>query len=275
MGAGPVIEKWPLWRTFDAWRDDAARIHDQAMPLPEADILEGECGLCGSSRGFRHTPGNLREGLQCLECRCNARQRAAATVLLEALDAPAKARVYATEQASPLFVALRRRLPRLRGSEFTSAPRQRLWLTLWLLKNGVSDWVHREDVTMLSFADAGFDAVISLDVLEHVPDFGKALREFARVLRPGAPLVLTVPFHADRPVGEVIARIRSDGSIEHVGEPEFHGDPLSGGVLCYHHFAWDLLDAMRAAGFSDAAACYVHDPAAGLPQGQWVLRARR
>jgi hypothetical protein len=26
-----------------------------------------------------------------------------------------------------------------------------------------------------------------------------------------------------------------------------------GGVLCYYHFGWDLLDRMRAAGFSQAS----------------------
>ncbi len=196
-------------------------------------------------------------------------------VLLDELIAPGEARVYATEQASPLFLALRRTIPRLRGSEFAPELQQRLWLTFWLLRNGAPVWVRREDVTALSFADAGLDGLISLDVLEHVPDFEKALREFARVLRRGASLVLTIPFHVGRPDSEVVARIRGDGSIEHVGEPEFHGDPLSGGVLCYHHFAWDLLDAIRAAGFSDAAACHLHDPAAGLSQGVWVLRARR
>ena len=41
-------------------------------------------------------------------------------VLLDAIETPAQARVYATEQASPLYVALRRRMPRLRGSEFAA-----------------------------------------------------------------------------------------------------------------------------------------------------------
>jgi SAM-dependent methyltransferase len=45
----------------------------------------------------------------------------------------------------------------------------------------------------LPFPDAVFDALVSLDVVEHVDDDVAALREYRRVLRPGAPLVLTVP----------------------------------------------------------------------------------
>ena len=45
----------------------------------------------------------------------------------------------------------------------------------------------------LPFPDATFDALVSLDVVEHVDDDVAALREYHRVLKPGAPLVLTVP----------------------------------------------------------------------------------
>jgi 2-polyprenyl-6-hydroxyphenyl methylase/3-demethylubiquinone-9 3-methyltransferase len=37
----------------------------------------------------------------------------------------------------------------------------------------------------LPFADAGFDAVVAADVLEHLPDLPAAVAELARVLRPG------------------------------------------------------------------------------------------
>lgn len=137
------------------------------------------------------------------------------------------------------------------------------------------EWVRREDVTMLSFVDQSFDSVVSLDVLEHVPDFRAALREVARVLRPGGTLVLTVPFYAGWVESQMLATVRPDGNIEHLQSPEYHGDPLGSGVLCFHHFGWDLLDAMRTAGFAVAEAVRVHDPGNGLPEPLWVLRARR
>lgn len=46
----------------------------------------------------------------------------------------------------------------------------------------------------LPVADESFDGVLCTQVLEHVPDPAAALSELRRVLRPGAPLWLTVPF---------------------------------------------------------------------------------
>lgn len=51
-------------------------------------------------------------------------------------------------------------------------------------------------VNALPFADATFDAVVSLDVLCHAAvDEGAAFAELARVLRPGGLLVLNLPAH--------------------------------------------------------------------------------
>jgi SAM-dependent methyltransferase len=46
----------------------------------------------------------------------------------------------------------------------------------------------------LPFADATFDCVLLLDVLEHLAEPEQALREALRVLRPGGHTLLTVPF---------------------------------------------------------------------------------
>ncbi|MDH3289100.1 MAG: methyltransferase domain-containing protein [Betaproteobacteria bacterium] len=48
-------------------------------------------------------------------------------------------------------------------------------------------WVqfHQSDATQLPFPDQAFDAAISTQVLEYVPDVEAALAEIHRVLRPG------------------------------------------------------------------------------------------
>jgi SAM-dependent methyltransferase len=46
----------------------------------------------------------------------------------------------------------------------------------------------------LPFANASFDSVIFTDVLEHLAEPLSAIREIARVLRPGGTLIAGVPF---------------------------------------------------------------------------------
>ncbi|HEX9094247.1 MAG TPA: class I SAM-dependent methyltransferase, partial [Coriobacteriia bacterium] len=52
--------------------------------------------------------------------------------------------------------------------------------------------VARADLTCLPFADATFDAVLMLDVIEHTDDVA-ALAQVARVLAPGGVAIITVP----------------------------------------------------------------------------------
>jgi len=60
--------------------------------------------------------------------------------------------------------------------------------------HGGGDWsLCRADIHNLPFGDDCFDLVICSEVLEHVNDDRRAVAELVRVLKPGAPLVVSVP----------------------------------------------------------------------------------
>jgi SAM-dependent methyltransferase len=266
-------------RIAHAERDATRHADAQAAILAAGTAgIAGVCPLCEAQRTFRSfdhgapTP-DFREGLVCDGCGTNARVRAALTIL-HALCPDRAAPVYITEQTSAAYIWLHKHRTAVTGSEFASGLWRRAMLTAWLVRRGVFEHVRREDVTRLSLATASQHAVASFDVLEHVPDDRAALHEFARVTVPEGWLLLTVPF-AGEEHGRERARVHGDGRIEHLHPPEYHGDPLGGGTLCLRQYGWDLLDALRAAGYRRAAIAFPWRPEAGLFEGLATIVAQR
>ena len=58
---------------------------------------------------------------------------------------------------------------------------------------GASAAAVRGDAYRLPFPDASFDKVVAAEVLEHLPEDGRAFAELERVLRPGGKIAVTVP----------------------------------------------------------------------------------
>ena len=52
--------------------------------------------------------------------------------------------------------------------------------------------LRQSDMTMLPFADSSFDVVMTAHTLEHLHAPAKAIREFARVLRPGGMMIACI-----------------------------------------------------------------------------------
>jgi len=236
--------------TLDAvcWSCDGVR------PLLYDRLYAGEGGV------------NWRERLVCPGCQLNNRLRLSLHALATLEPPPDSAsRLYATEQLTPFARVLQQRYPGAVLSEFLGCERA---------PGSVDErGLRHEDVTGLSFADASLDYLLSFDVLEHVPDYARALAEFARTLRPGGILLLSVPFALGQAETMVRARLAADGSIEHLHTAEYHGDPVDPekGVLCYYHFGWQLLDELRRAGFATAEVRLYYSVEYGYIGGEQML----
>lgn len=234
------------------------------------------CSACGTRSVFRGTAQALpgaevhREGLECPACGVPGRTRAAFAVL-DASVPPAASEVLVPEHGSAAWRLLRRRFPKAVGTEF-HPERRPLGRRLWhRLRHGVTP---HADLCDLPFPDGRFDALLALDVFEHIERIDAALAESARVLRPGAVLVATAPFDENAPQDKLLAGTDAGGRLRWHGPEDWHRDPLGGRVPCFHRFGWSLPDRVRAAGFEQAHWCRVNAPALAL-YGLWVLRARR
>jgi SAM-dependent methyltransferase len=232
-----------------------------AQPYPSF-TTSGFCFVCQKRSHFLsswelafnaggHLEMNWREHMQCPRCRLNNRMRASIHLLTDVIAPTRDSRIYATEQSSPLFIYLRNRFPFLQGSEFVQDAA--------LMSESKSKKLRHEDLTQLSFASHSFDAILSFEVLEHIPDYRSAFAECARTLKPAGKMLFSVPFDANSVHNHIRAQLRKDGTIEHLLPPEYHDDPRNPeGCLCFQHFGWEMFEEMKQAGFSSVSALSYH-----------------
>lgn len=109
-----------------------------------------------------------------------------------------------------------------------------------------------EDLEAQTFADASFDIVVTQDVFEHLFAPDRAIAEIARTLKPGGFHICTVPIVRKAAPSVRRARRRRDGSVEHLAEPEYHGNPMDpDGALVTVDWGYDIADYLdRASGLS-------------------------
>ncbi len=120
-------------------------------------------------------------------------------------------------------------------------------------EHGNGRWcLNAADITRLPYADACFDLVICSEVLEHIPDHQRAIDEIVRVLKPGRPLVVSVP----RSWPETICWALSSG---------YRHDP-GGHVRIYHGKA--LVRKIAVRGLKHWRTHYAH----GLHSPYWWLK---
>lgn len=259
--------------------DHQVRSEQQLAELSRiTDVLEQENGKRFSISGYSYPAGrqteflierggdgkiNWRETLNCAVTGFNNRMRATFHLFDIEMAPYPDCEIYITEQITPIYTYFKSKYPSTIGSEFLGERCPYGTID----KNGVRN----ETLTALSFPDQSFDILISLDVLEHIPDYQLAFKECARVLRPGGKMLWSVPFAANSPSNIVRAKIEND-KIVHILPPEYHGDPLStDGVLCFQYFGWEMVEMMRDVGFQDAYALCYHSNEFGYLGGEQFM----
>ncbi len=103
------------------------------------------------------------------------------------------------------------------------------------------------DIQQLAFADDSFDLIIASEVFEHVREDAKGFQEVYRTLKPEGNFILTVPYDHQRPHTLVSVEVQGDQDIYRV-PPQYHGG--SGATLEYRQYGRDLLERLRAVGFT-------------------------
>lgn len=201
---------------------------------------------------------NYREELISEACGLNNRLRACFHYFKQTIAAKLKPddRVYLPEQRTRFFETICSIHKNTIGSEYlgTTIP----------LGSKNYDGIRNEDVTELTIDDSSIKSILCFEVLEHVPDYKSALAEFYRVLESNGSLMITVPFLPDSQTTKVRAKLSLDGTLTHIEEPEYHGDPNSTNpCLCFYHFGWSLLEDIKEAGFSNVELHKYWEPSFG------------
>jgi SAM-dependent methyltransferase len=198
----------------------------------------GFCPICDKPTVYRAKFAWYRGHLRCAQCDSVPRERALAVILEEKRP---DWRNCAIHESSParrgISLKLMTECPGYIGSHYF--PDQPPGTTVRNYRN--------ENLEKQTFADASFDLVMSLDVMEHVFAPWQVYQEVYRTLRPEGYYLHTFPIGKDRATShKARAELASDGTIRHIEKPEFHGNPIDpqNGSLVTFDYGYEVHQAI-------------------------------
>ncbi|XOB62009.1 class I SAM-dependent methyltransferase [Campylobacterota bacterium DY0563] len=217
----------------------------------EEFYIFGFCKVCDSPSSFLldwkwtgNDSINFRERMQCKKCNLNNRQRFIMYYSKYLIKKHVIKDIYLYEQVTPFYKSLKNSL----GTEINIVGSE--YLGFHYKPGEVINEIRHEDALRLSFENESFDLIVSQDVLEHVPDFDKAICETSRVLRKGGQMLFTIPFNINREKSKTRAYINKNNKIIHLEEEMYHGNPVNRkGSLVFTDFGWDIWDTFKKYNF--------------------------
>lgn len=204
---------------------------------------EGYCFSCNSNTRFTARSTWLRDHYLCDRCGSIPRERAV---------------MYCIEKFLPGWQGkiIHESSPVARGTSLRLKNEAKNYIATQFFPGVRAGTMHKgyrnEDLERLTFDNESIDLHVTQDVFEHIFNPAQAFKEIARTLKPGGAHVFTTPLVNKDSATEWCARLKSDGTVEHlIASPEYHGNPVSDeGSLVTVHWGYDI-------------AKYIHD-ACGL-----------
>jgi hypothetical protein len=215
---------------------EVEEIYMNNLGPPIVASWQGHCPICEKDTIFQARYAWFRDHLICQSCPGGSipRERALMQVLRELAPDWMRRRIHESSPGNRgASVVLARESSDYTATQFYhDVPR-----------GGYRDGVRCEDLEQQTFDNESFDLVITQDVMEHIFSPDRAYREIWRTLKPGGLYLHTTPIYKDRVTTERRASVGADGKVNHLAEPEYHGNPVDpNGSLVTFHYGYDLAD---------------------------------
>jgi len=244
VGGPSSVSKPSRFQTLGLSRD-VCPVCGDVLSTEEREVVCEELARDWELTRHQRQQINLREGEACRSCRNSNRMRTFAQAFCELVNLRHGEDVQLFRE-----VAAACNRHQLRVAEIGALGKLHTFLTA-VDRLSYSEYrpldrsVRREDLTALTYGDGVFDFVLHMEILEHVSDYRKGLDELGRVLRRDGVMLFTVPLLADR-LTRTRARRRSDGTVEHLLPPSYHGiyKQQLDDHLVFHEFGRDLLSEL-------------------------------
>jgi SAM-dependent methyltransferase len=218
----------------------------------------GHCPICKKSTIFRAENPWFRDNLICMSCEGGSipRERALMHVLETECPDWRTARIH---ESSPVF----------RATSLILRRECKGYVPTYFFPDATRGEMHNgsrcEDIERQTFGDESLDIVITQDVMEHIFDPESAYKDIWRTLRPGGLHIHTTPINKSMVESVRCAERLPDGSIKHLTEPSYHGNPIDdAGSLVTFLWGYDLPDLIAKWAQFDVEVRRFNDASKGI-----------
>ena len=194
----------------------------------------GWCPVCSCKTTFVEYGTWLRDNYLCIKCHSIPRNRALIHTLTSYFPEYRSLKIHESSPSGAASAKIASDCPGYVPTQlFTEIP-----------PGSYQSGVRCQNLECMTFPDDSFDLIITQDVFEHVMHPDRAFADIARTLKPGGAHIFTVPLYPRKQT--MIRAIESEGTIKHLAEPQYHGNPVDEkGSLVIREWGEDIVDYIR------------------------------